>query len=189
MSYQWFLNGAPLTDGGRITGSATTNLAITNLQVPDAGNYTAVIANVAGTVTSQVVTLTITAPPVITSQPANVTVAVGAAAAFTVTPAGTGPFGYQWQFGGTNINGSTNASLALTDLQLNQAGLYDVVVSNAFGGAVSSKAMLTVIPLAVTIEPPTQSATGGATVALSASVGGVGPFGYQWQFGATNIAN
>jgi alpha-tubulin suppressor-like RCC1 family protein len=189
ISYQWFLNGTPRSDGGRITGSATTNLAITNLQVSDAGNYTVVVANVAGSVTSQVATLTITAPPVITSQPTNVTLAVGAAAVFTVTPAGTGPFTYQWQFGGTNINGGTNVSLALTDLQLNQSGPYDVVVSNAYGGVVSSNAVLTVIPLTVTIEPQTQSATGGGTVALSASVGGVGPFGYQWQFGATNIAN
>lgn len=189
IAYQWFFNGTPLTDGGRITGSATTSLSITNLQVTDAGNYTAVAMNVAGSVTSSVATLTITAPPVITSQPTNVTVAIGAATTFSVVAAGTGPFTYLWQFGGTNINGDTNASLTLTNIQLSQAGSYSVAVSNSYGGLISSNATLTVIPMSVAIQPSAQTVVGGANATFTTSVSGVGPFTYQWQFAGANIAN
>lgn len=187
ISYQWYFNGTPLSDGGRIGGSASPNLTIANLQVPDAGGYTISAANVAGSVTSVVATLTIPASPVITSQPTNITVPGGSAATFAVTAAGSGPFVYQWRFGGANLAGATSNSLTLTNIQMNQAGMYDVTVSNAFGGLVSSSATLTVTPSTVVVQPQNQSTNGGATVSFNAVVTGQGPFGYQWQFGAANI--
>src|SRR6266851_5520680 len=36
LSYQWYFNGDPLANSGRITGSATTNLSIANVQTNDA---------------------------------------------------------------------------------------------------------------------------------------------------------
>lgn len=53
-----------LTDGGQISGSATTNLTITNLTLGNAADYRVVVSNMVGSVTSSVVTLTvIQAPP------------------------------------------------------------------------------------------------------------------------------
>ena len=53
-----------LTDGGQISGSATTNLTITNLTLGNAADYRVVVSNVVSSVTSSVVTLTvIQAPP------------------------------------------------------------------------------------------------------------------------------
>jgi hypothetical protein len=43
--------------------------------------------------------------------------------------------------------GATNATLTLDDLQLTNAGVYEVTVSNYVGGMVSSNAVLTVSPL------------------------------------------
>lgn len=43
-TYHWRQNGVNLTDGGRISGSATPNLAINNLQGTDNGSYDLVIA-------------------------------------------------------------------------------------------------------------------------------------------------
>mgnify|MGYP003352057663 CR=1 FL=1 len=57
---------------------------------------------------------------------------------------GTGPFTYQWRLNGTNILGATNNPLVLLGVQTNQAGNYSVVVSNPFGSATSSNALLTV---------------------------------------------
>jgi alpha-tubulin suppressor-like RCC1 family protein len=187
MTFQWWLNGLPLADNGRIAGAITPHLSLTNVQATDAGNYTVVAMNVAGSATSSVAVLTVTAPPVVTTQPTNVTVSAGAATTFSVAVAGTGPFLYQWQFKGTNVDAGTNATLLLTNIQLSQAGAYSVVVSNNYGGVASSNAVLTVIPMTIAVQPSSQSVVGGASASFSASVSGVGPFGYQWQFAGTNI--
>jgi len=63
---------------------------------------------------------------------------------------------YQWQFDGASIPGATNAALALTDLQTNEAGSYSVIVTNREGSASSSNAVL-----AVNIPPPCMPAPAG----------------------------
>lgn len=59
LSWHWRKDGVNLVDGGRISGVMTTNLTIANVQSSDAGNYTVVVTNAYGSVTSQVATLTI----------------------------------------------------------------------------------------------------------------------------------
>jgi hypothetical protein len=85
------------------------------------------------------------APPVIIAQPTNQTVFVGGSATFSVTAGGTPPLSYQWGFNGTNLIGATDSSLILTNAQLNQAGNYTVLVTNAVGSMLSSNALLTVL--------------------------------------------
>ena len=82
--------------------------------------------------------------PAITTQPANQTVSTGAGVMFTVGATGSNPLGYQWRFNGTNLAGTTNPSLSLTNVQAPSAGTYDVVVSNAAGLATSAAATLAV---------------------------------------------
>ena len=86
-------------------------------------------------------------PPVITSQPTNQMVFVGQTATFNVSATSTTPLVYQWQFDGTNIVDATNATLTLSDVQLIEAGYYDVAVTNMAIGLVSSNAFLVVSPL------------------------------------------
>ena len=69
----------------------------------NAGNYTVVVTNAYGSVTSQVATLTVAFPPSVTTQPASQTNLAGTNVSFSVTAGGTGPFSYQWQFNGTNL--------------------------------------------------------------------------------------
>ena len=58
LNYQWFFGGAPLTDGGRINGSATTALSISNIQTTDAGGYLVIVSNLSGSATSLIASLT-----------------------------------------------------------------------------------------------------------------------------------
>jgi len=51
-SYQWQANGTNLVDGARVSGSATTVLTINDLAISDAGNYTFINTNPAGSITS-----------------------------------------------------------------------------------------------------------------------------------------
>jgi pectin methylesterase-like acyl-CoA thioesterase len=54
LSYQWLKNGAPLT------GATNSTLTITNTQRSGMANYSVVVTNHSGSVTSRVVTLTVT---------------------------------------------------------------------------------------------------------------------------------
>jgi hypothetical protein len=132
LSYQWQDNGTNLTDGGNISGSATTNLTISSVSTVDVGTYTVIVTNAAGTATSSNALLTITpSPPVIVMQPSNQGAVVGEMAAFTVAAIGTTPFSYQWYYNGTNnpITAAINATLTLTNVQSSQAGDYAVLAA------------------------------------------------------------
>jgi hypothetical protein len=55
ISYQWQLNGT------NIIGATNTTLTLNSVQPSDAGNYTVVVTNASGSVTSHLATLTVTA--------------------------------------------------------------------------------------------------------------------------------
>ncbi len=59
LTYQWRKGGVTLTDAGNISGSMTTNLTIANVVAGNAGDYTVVVSNSIGSVTSVVATLTV----------------------------------------------------------------------------------------------------------------------------------
>ena len=62
LHYQWRKGGANLLNDGRISGVTTTNLVIANVQPADAGDYSVVVTNFTGSVTSSVAQLTIISP-------------------------------------------------------------------------------------------------------------------------------
>jgi hypothetical protein len=57
--YQWQKNGINLTDGGTVSGSGTNALSLNTATTADAGNYSVIITNACGSVTSSVVALTV----------------------------------------------------------------------------------------------------------------------------------
>lgn len=62
LSYQWLKNGAPLGDGGNISGTVTATLTISNVSVNDQASYDCVINNSAGTATSTAASLSVITP-------------------------------------------------------------------------------------------------------------------------------
>jgi hypothetical protein len=95
--------------------------------------------------------------PVILAHPDSLRVNEGADAEFAVVAAGNPLLRYQWRKDGVPIPGATGDSLTLTNVQLALGGSYSVVVSNNFGMAMSSNAVLTVnrSPVADASETPT----------------------------------
>jgi hypothetical protein len=67
LSYRWRKNGTNLNNGGNLSGVTNASLTLSNLTSADAANYTVVITNSEGSVTSSVAALVITAyaPPAI----------------------------------------------------------------------------------------------------------------------------
>ena len=138
LSYQWRFNGANLSGA---TGTSYTRL---NALAADAGAYSVVVTNVAGSITSSNALLTVNIPPAITSEPQSQTVNQNGQVTFTVTAAGTAPLSYQWRFNGNILSGATTTQYRLTNVQSASAGSYAVVVTNLFGAATSRVATLTV---------------------------------------------
>jgi hypothetical protein len=129
------------------------------------------------------------APPAITSQPANQTIAAGGSATFTVAATGAAPLTYQWRFNGVNINGATTPSLTINNAQLPQAGGYSVRIVNSAGAAVSVTAILTVqAPPMITQQPQSRSVAAGGMAIFSVTAQGTPPLAYQWLHNGTPVS-
>src|SRR5205823_165509 len=57
LRYQWYFNGSPLADNGRVNGSKTASLNIANFHIADGGLYQVVVTNLYGTAMSKVAVL------------------------------------------------------------------------------------------------------------------------------------
>ena len=89
----------------------------------------------------------LSAQPVITRQPTNLSLSIGATATFRVTATSTnGPMTYQWRHQDTSLPSATNANLPLSNIQLPDAGAYLVAVSDSSGTTNSAPALLDVDP-------------------------------------------
>jgi uncharacterized delta-60 repeat protein len=141
--YQWFKDGVALVDGLNTAGTLTPTLLIGGVLKPDEGAYWVVASNALGSVTSAAGTLAVR-DPVIVVEPASYNGKPGDAAVLSATAMGTGPLVYQWWKDGLLIAQGNTASLSLPNLQRIDAGYYRVVATNAFGGATSEVAVVTV---------------------------------------------
>ena len=152
LSWSWFKNSSPVSNGGNIIGATSTSLTIIGASQTDAGTYTAVASNVLGTATSSGANLTVYNPPAITSQPQSDTSLQGQSVFFTVSATGTAPLTYRWQKNSanlsdsSNISGSTAAALTIRAAGPSDVASYSVIVSNITGVTVtSSAATLTIV--------------------------------------------
>jgi subtilase family serine protease len=194
-SYRWLFNGTNLPAGGNVSGTTSNVLSITSVTTANVGNYSASVTNSCGSVTSSVATLTVVSPPVFSTQPTNQTVVAGSNAVFSATVSGTLPLVYQWRQNGTNlvnggnISGATTNALTLTAVTTNNAGNYTLVVTNIYGPATSSIAVLTVVSApGITIPPTNQTIQCGSNAAFSVTATGTAPLYFQWSLDSAPLA-
>jgi sugar lactone lactonase YvrE len=96
--FSWYFDNTNLLQSG-----PNSALTVTGVSTNNAGNYVVVVTNPWGSVTSQIATLTVAFPPLVTPPPGGKTVLAGSNATLGVTVNGIGPFTYQWQFNGVNL--------------------------------------------------------------------------------------
>ncbi len=124
-------------------------------------------------------TTTTPAPTTIAVQPQSTTVNAYNTASFSGTAAGTGPFSYQWSFNGTNIPGAIYSVLNILNTTPTNLGTYSVLVTNQFGVATSSNAVLSMYPYIT--APFTGAITyWGKSATFGIQAWGSGPLTYQW---------
>ncbi len=81
-------------------------------------------------------------PPKVVISPGILLASVGQSQTFTASAQGNGPLTYQWRKDSVAISKATSSTLSLINLQRTQAGVYDVVVKNAQGVALSNPVRL-----------------------------------------------
>jgi len=183
LHYQWWKDGAPLADGGYITGATTRTLTLSNLLEAAEGSYSVVVSNALGVVTSQVATLTVI-DPTIASEPVSQQRNVRDTVTFNVAAAGTA-LTYQWLKDGAvlsddgRIGGTTTPAFSIANALKTDEGGYSVVVSNSFGSVTSRVATLTVVDPAITSQPLAQTRNAGANAIFNVAAAGTGLI-YQW---------
>ena len=182
-------------DGVNISGASQATYTIAAATTADAGTYSVVVSNSAGSATSSSASLTVNAatPPVISSNyPSDQTVTVGQQVSMSVLlNSGSSPFSYQWMKGGVPIAGATSSPLTFTAVAASDAGRYSVTVSNVAGSATSREAVLTVnppIPISFYSHPSSQTLFVGQSLNLSVSVSGSSPIAVQWQKNSAPIS-
>jgi enediyne biosynthesis protein E4 len=183
VEFQWKLNGVALA------GETNSTLIIAAAQAHDGGIYSAAVTQPATGLAFETRPALLTGPTVITLQPASVNVRPGSNVLLRVSATGIGLLTYQWRFNGATLLEATNTTLLVTNAQVAQGGIYDVVVANSFGPVLSAPATLGIlINPALVQQPLGQSVVVGGSLTLSASASGnPGPFTFEWRRGSVGI--
>ncbi len=169
-TYQWQLGGSDIV--GETNATYIANLT---------GNYTVVVSDGTCNATSATTTVSDVAPPVAAVTPAGATTFCSGGSVVLNATTGGG-YNYQWQLGGSNIAGATNASYTAT-----AGGNYTVVTSIGSCSSLSPAELVVVTPTptpVITAGGATTFCTGGSVLLSTATGGG---FTYQWRIGGTDI--
>jgi pectin methylesterase-like acyl-CoA thioesterase len=130
-----------------IPGQNTSQLIVTNVQYPadDQAVFSIWATNECGAQTNSAI-LSVTVPPVITNQPANLVVTNTQSASFTVVAGGVEAPTYQWYKNSiaNPILNATNATYAIASTSPSDTASYFVKVVNSAGSFTSGTATLTV---------------------------------------------
>ena len=163
-----------------------------------AGDFTVVVSNPFGSVTSQVATVTVRPPAqmVMIQQPVGGTVKLSQPFSLAAQCTSEVATGHQWYKDGTALptgagTGSGFASLNLPAGDTTRMGDYFVVITNAFGGSVTSMvAHIDLIlpgPPQITSQPADLMLFPGQPVQLAVTALADGLLRYQWQHAGTNL--
>jgi hypothetical protein len=137
--YHWYLGTNIVNNvAGNISGATTSTLTISNAVLANSGNYTVVVSNTSGSVTSSVATVTVTVAPSFVTQPAptNASYYAGNKVAYTFNATGATPLGYQLYQNSAPVSGATPSNFTVTTLL--GTNKYYVVVTNGINPPATS---------------------------------------------------
>ena len=174
------------------------------------GNYCVEVGYAGGaSVTSDTVMLAYWWKPSITSEPQDLTTAVGGAVTFSVSFTGVGSessiTNVQWFKNGSAITPGgrftaypfdpmpgerfSGASLKISGIQPGDVGSYRATGSNPLGSVQSRSAILTIAALpTITTQPQSQIVHSGDSASFSVAASSSYPLSYQWLFNGTAIS-
>jgi hypothetical protein len=195
-AYQWFQIPAGSATGTAIPGATSNTYTTPPVDASFNGDqYYATVTDSCGTtpLTSTSATLTVgtgNASPTIITQPVGASVAPGGTTTFNVVASGTPALSYQWyvippgQATGVAVAGATSDSYTVPSTATtvsNDQDQYYVIVTNAYGQAVSQPATLAIgSGILITQQPVTQYVNVGSTATFQVTAVSNLPLTYQW---------
>lgn len=177
-TYQWTLDSKDILD------ATNASLTVTASSDADAGVYAVRISNPWGSAWGPQAIVKLQTPPAILRQPNGMVVQVGDPVTLQVGAVGTPPLRYQWWRDASPLLGETRSLLDIKSVLQTDLGAYRVVVSNAFGAATSSVALVeTALPpdLVKQPTPALLNVVEGQEIRLDAAVSGSAPLRVQWR--------
>jgi len=179
LSYQWRKNTINLANAGNVSGVTTTNLTLMNVTFGDAGDYTVVVSNGAGAVTSSVAVLTVRCP-VITVGPTSLADGTGGVSYLQTNTAsgGMGTTTFAVTSGslpaGLNLN-TSNGVISGTPTSVG-TNTFTVTATDVNGCTGSSSYTVTIVCPMITVGPAslangTANASYLQTITASGGVG------------------
>ena len=178
LHYQWRASGS------NIFGATEAMLTIADVQVEHSGLYDVVVFNSAGVTVSSNATLNVLFASYVFEHPRSVAGRPGTNATFSVVATSGSPIRYQWRHNSVNIPGATSASFTVVDAQLDDAGFYDVTLTDDVGSVTSAAAKLTIlIDPTIVQQPLSQQVARGGSLTFSITVTNTAtlPVGYRWR--------
>jgi hypothetical protein len=165
--YQWYRNGLSLEDGTLFSGAKTSELTLKAAPVDwkDGSQFYVEVVNT-GTkakMLSPVRTLGVVAPVELSDLLGPVSINAGGIFSLSADAKGGGEIKYQWLLDGRELPGETQSLLKRANASVDDAGVYQVRVSNAIGVVYSNLVTVTVMPeLKARIETPDPVPLGGS---------------------------
>ncbi len=193
LHYQWRKGGVNLTTNAVSLGITNAQLTIYNFSATNEGDYSVVITNYAGSVTSAVATISllqVTTPTFVVQPPAVVNALTNAMFTITATVAGTPPPALQWQKNNVHLPGATNATLNRQDTNYNGGGNYRLIAANLNGSATSAVTVVNIYDrslYAVNPAPTNATLAAGSTMRQLFKAYGLPPVNFTLRKDGTNV--
>jgi hypothetical protein len=126
--------------------------------------------------------------PTITSSPPSQVVPTSYPLLLSVAATGSTPLRYQWQANGLALSGATNSVLPVSNFQPGLAGIWNVLVYNAAGSALSAPFTLTPrTGLRILSQPRGTFTPNSTSTNLNVLIEGTGFLRYHWKFNGAEI--
>ena len=193
IGYQWYFYGNSTNNTPVLELNATnSSFTISNAQPSDTGLYAVVVSNLYNSVQSRFASLIVgDLCPVLTG-PFDQTVIQGNNATFSTTVVIANPYPtFQWQTNSVNVDGATNTSVTLTNVQyaaLNGATV-SVIASNRACMTTNSATLTVIVTPVINPQPANITVNVGDTAVFVSGATGIPTPGLQWLKNNVVIVN
>jgi hypothetical protein len=184
-SYQWYLNGAPVSGATNQTWTFTPN-STGPYQI-----YLVITDNVSSGATSNTANLNVNQAPTVSITPTSALIDADQSQLFNSTVlGGTSPFTYQWYLDGSPVSDATSATWTFSPSSSGSYTVYLTVTDNVGISVSSSNSTLNANPeLTAAISPTSAAIILGQSQNFTCSAsGGTSPFTYQWYLNGTSVS-
>jgi alpha-tubulin suppressor-like RCC1 family protein len=138
--------GAPF--GAVISTTGLFSWTPTEAQAPSINPVTICVSDGTSTVCKTIQIVVNEDPLEILSPPRGGSFGIGTNVRLSVVADGATEISYQWQYNGTNLTGSTQPTLTVSNAQPADSGFYSVTVSNSSGVIVTSPVLVSIVAIA-----------------------------------------